>query len=553
VWQAFVAIEDRTFFSHMGFSWRGILRSIWVNIKRFRKAQGASTITQQLARLLFLQNSKTYWRKCMELFYTLLIEMRFSKEQIIESYVNTVYFGGGIYGIQAACTAFWGVSVQEIDYVQAATLAGIVRSPSYYCPLYNQEHAWQRKNVVLRAMLECNFIIMDQYQEGVARSADLIITHDGTDQYCYIKEMIRLFCSSVGCIDLYTGGYSIQTTFNKQMQESAQELFTFHIQRLRSQLQMPINGGLLTIRVATGQVKALIGGYDFKESQFNRAWHAKRQKGSTIKPFIYACCLQKGGLFDDVQVDEPINILTHNKNWSPKNYNKKHLGPVTNAYALAHSNNIIAIKTLLFVGTAMVAELLKNAGIQSYIHQHPSLALGCIDVTLKEVAQAFNIFANQGFVVEPYFVEWIKDHDGKKVWHEQQEQKKVLSLKIVSQIAVVLQYAFQRVYKKQLSVAAIGKTGTTNDSRTCWFVGATPEYTTAIYIGCDDNRPMGERIFPIHTALPIWHEFYTQLYKFMPVQKNHFQCDNSLTPKLIDKYSGEVKKTADQHTIMILQ
>lgn len=535
VWQAFLAVEDRQFFDHIGFSSKGIARSIWMNIKQFKKVQGASTITQQLVRLLFLHNKKTYWRKCVELWYTIIIELFFSKQQILEAYLNNAYFGAGMYGIGAAAQGCWGITVDQLTYEQAALLAGVLRSPSYYCPLYNLEHAQQRKKVVLKAMFDCHFITQQQYAEGIAHS--VTVSPPPQDEHVlYIKNMVYAACTNYCIRDLYHGGYTIQTTFNRAMQKHAQHIFVQHVKKLQKELVMPIDGGLLTVAVETGKIKALIGGYNYAVSQFNRPLMAKKQMGSTIKPFIYAAAIQKGYSLSQVELDEPFTFAFSNSVWAPKNYNKKHYGYITLAYALAHSNNIVAIKLLLAIGTDYVVDMLKMAGLGKDIITYPSLALGCIDVTLKQVVKAFNIFANGGLLVEPYCIEWIKDTNNKKIWrYEQKQPVRFCSLSVASQVNAVLQYACKKVYKQEYAMEIIGKTGTTNDARTCWFVGSSPSYTTGIYIGCDDNRSMGKHIFPVHTALPIWHDLYT----FFPCLKSVFYYDRSLTKKYIDKWTGQ--------------
>ncbi|RTL07469.1 hypothetical protein EKK58_01830 [Candidatus Dependentiae bacterium] len=548
VWQAFLAVEDRQFFEHVGFSWRGIIRSIWVNLKQFKKAQGASTITQQLVRLLFLHNKKTYWRKCVELWYTIIIELFFSKQQILEAYLNNVYFGGGMYGIGAIAKGLWDISVDKLTYDQAALLAGVVRSPSYYCPLYSLEHAQQRKKVVLQAMRDCHFITQTQYDEALVNTITVFSAHHD-EHIVYIKNMVQAACANSRIKDLYHGGYTIQTTFNKAMQEHAQHVFVAHVEKLQKELTMPIDGGLLTIAVETGKIKALVGGYKYTVSQFNRPLMAKKQMGSTIKPFIYAAAIQKGYSFNQLELDAPYTFTSNGVVWSPKNYNKKHYGYMTFAYALAHSNNIVAIKLLLAIGIGYVADLLKMAGLGNDIPFYPSLALGCIDVTLKQVVKAFNVFANGGLLVEPYFVEWIKDANNIKIWrHEHMQPVRFCSLSVASQVNAVLQYACKKVYKQSCATEIIGKTGTTNDARTCWFVGSSPSYTTGIYIGCDDNRSMGKHIFPMHTALPIWRDIYNCLTS----SKSIFYYDRLLTKKYIDKWTGQYTNNYD-NAILIVQ
>lgn len=549
VWQAFLAVEDRTFFTHNGISYKGIIRSIFINLKSRKKTQGASTITQQLARLLFLDAHKTFKRKMTEVIYTFILENHFSKEQILEAYLNNVYFGAGIYGIESAAQEFWGISTEQLSIAQAASLAAIVRHPRYYCPLINPENTLTRRNIVLKAMFDCGYITDTEYKTSIAQELNVKPKHR-EDSYLYIKEMVRAFCKKQGFKDLYHNGYQIRTTIKSETQKNAYTIFKKHCYSLRDQLKLPIDGGLLSIKPDTGQIQALIGGYDFHISQFNRAWNTKRQIGSTLKPFIFAAALIDGKKFEDTEIDEPIELTINNKIWAPQNYNKKHDGRMTRAYALARSNNIIAIKTMLSTNKKTLLNTINALELGHFESIQPSIALGCIDSSLKDVARMFNIFANQGTMVEPYFIEWIKNSRGEKIYQSTISKKNILPFVITSKVNAVLSYAFKYVYKLQEWKDGIGKTGTTNDCRTCWFVGSTPELTTAIYIGCDNNQPMGTNVYPIKTVVPIWKEFYQTL----PAQKTAalFSYAHTLKKCCIDVKTGKIVPENNSKTIMLL-
>jgi penicillin-binding protein 1A len=312
------------------------------------------------------------------------------------------------------------------------------------------------------------------------------------------------------------------------MQAIASHIFTNQISLLKQQFSKDIDGAFISLHSTTGAIKALIGGFDFGTSTFNRALQSKRQIGSTIKPLIYAAALASGKSFDDIECDEPIHLTCNGKTWKPRNYNRQFAGNMSLAYALSHSNNIIAIKTLLAVGADKVVDLAKHAGIIGPFHTYPSLALGCIDATLQEIVGMFNIFINKGMYVQPYLIEYVKDQWGKKVWRHEPLHKKVLDAHIAGQVAHILQDNIERFFitspQNKLIVPAISKTGTTNDSRTCWYVGSIPEYTTAVYIGCDDNRSMGKDVFPRKTSFPIWLRFnqkITAYLKFSPGCSKH--------------------------------
>ncbi len=537
---AFIAAEDWKFFSHHGISWKGIFRSLMVNLYHGKKVQGASTITQQLVKLLFFDSSKTFSRKIKEQLYAIIIDQQFSKHQIIEIYLNHVYFGCGIYGVQAAAQRFWGKNVEHLSIDEAASLAAIIRNPSYYCPLLYPLSNEQRRNLIIKNMQHLGLISAEQYRVAVATPLVLKAPKEQV-KALYFKEYIRLILEEkFGRSELYTGGLIIQTTLNQSMQKEAEQHFTDNVSRLAEELKKPVDGALIALDVASGGIKAMVGGKDFKSSQFNRALQARRQMGSIFKPIIYAAAIESGMSFADVVVDEPIEVLQEGVSWSPNNFNCKFSGPITRAYALSHSNNIIAIKTLLDTGIDEVIELAEKCRLSGPFNPYPSLALGCIDATLKESAGMFNIFANDGVYVEPHAIVWVKDRWGKKLYKVTPEKERILSSVVNSKVAKALGLSIERVHTwfdddQWIDMEAISKTGTTNDSRTCWYVGSSPQITTAIYIGCDDNRPLGKNIYPLKTAFPIWLGFNRAISS--SVKK--FSYDPTLVPSIIHERTGK--------------
>ena len=550
---AFLAAEDHNFFKHQGISYRGIIRSIVVNVSRGKMVQGASTITQQLVRLLFFDQRKTFSRKIKEQIAALLVERYYTKEQILEAYLNHVCFGCGIYGVEAACKRFWNKSVHEITITEAAVLAGIVRSPANYCPLTHKESAQKRRNIVLRSMYTQRYINFEQYQDALKEPVILAVQQ--TAIALHLKEALRLQLEDiVGRKKLYEGGLIIQTTLNQEIQKKAEQVFSQHITHLRTTLNPLIDGALLSLNVSTGEIKAVIGGFDFNSSKFNRALQAQRQIGSIFKPIIYAAGLQAGLIsFDQVEVDEPVRLFFNNQIWSPNNYNNRFEGPMTLAAALSYSNNSIAVKTLMHIGIDSVIKLAEKMRISGTIPPYPSLALGCLDRTLVEITGMFNVFANSGIYVSPHALVWIKDSWGTKIWRYKTIKEPVISLGVSSQINKVLSASLVRLKRKniyqELPFQAFGKSGTTNDCRTCWFIGSTPTLTTGIYIGCDDNRSLGKNVFPLRTALPIWHAF--NLLVGSPIHT--FVYDPTLEPITIDERTGrELDSTVGSGAITIL-
>jgi len=551
---AFVAAEDWSFFTHSGISWRGILRSTLVNLYNGRIVQGASTITQQLVKLLFLDSKKTFTRKIKEQCSAFLVEQQFSKQQILETYLNHVYFGHGIYGVQAACQRFWGINAADVSLDQAATLAAIVRSPRNYCPLNHPLSAQRRRNIILHSMLNLNFITEEVYAAARAREVT-VINQQRTQCAAHLKETIRQYLEEqFGKERLYSGGLVVQTTLNREIQEKAERAFHDTIAGLRSSMEPEIDGALITMETQTGAIKALVGGFDFNTSQWNRAMQAKRQLGSTFKPLVYAAAVAEGKQFSDTEIDEPFELESGNSLWKPNNYNHMFAGEVTLAYALSHSNNIVTIKTFLDIGSDPVIELAKKCHLTGPVHPYPSLALGCIDDTLDVVTAMFNVFAHDGIYVAPHYMKWIKDKWGAKVWRHNTVEERAIPSEVVGQVAKVLQHGVQRIRpifaQKWFEGDAITKTGTTNDSRTCWFIGSTPQLTTGVYVGCDDNRSLGKNVFPLRTAFPIW----LSLYHALQPAHGQFTFDSSLKEYYIHEKTGlTVANRSDPGAVAILR
>lgn len=537
---AFIAAEDWSFFNHSGISIKGIIRSILVNIYNGRAVQGASTITQQLVKLIFADLKKTVSRKIKEQIIAIALEFQYTKEQILQAYLNNIYFGCGIYGVQAASQRFWSCDVTHLSVAQAATLAGIVRSPAHNCPLTCPLSAKRIRNVVLAKMHRLGMI---GAQEKEQASNELLGLTNVDFRQCapHLKETIRLIVEPlVGKKKLYQAGLTIKTTLDKSLQEKAEHHFTHHISSLRTSINPNIDGALLTMEVQTGAIRAVVGGLDFKTSQFNRLY-ARRQIGSTFKPLLYATALYKNIRFDEVEIDEPITLHLAHSAWSPKNHDGTFAGPMTLAHALAFSNNIVTIKLLLRCGPEALIGAAGKAGIKGPFHTYPSLALGCIDAPIKEVAGMFNLFANHGVFVEPYFIESVTNHQGKKLFKHHKNPIVVLEPFVSDQVARVLQTSIRRLYNRasvdlahRPNCEVISKTGTTNNSSTCWFIGSTPDMTTAVYIGNDDNSSLGKNVYPVKTAFPLWVMVNQELIP----EHTTFTYDPRLKELWINRWTG---------------
>jgi len=549
---AFVAAEDWKFFEHSGISFKGIIRSTAVNLYHGSIVQGASTITQQLVKLLFLDSQRTFKRKFQEQFYSLLVEHQFTKEQILETYLNHVYFGNGIYGVEAAAQRFWGISSSQLSLAQSAMLAGIVRSPGHYCPLWFPLSAVKRRNIVLRQMSKCKFIAPQECTHAQQEVLHLVELSESVFAP-HAKETIRVHLEGLfGKQQLYAGGLRIKTTLNRHAQEHAQRAFCQEITRLKKEVGSDVDGALLSMDSKTGQIRAMIGGTSFAHSQFNRALQAHRQQGSVFKPLVYAAAMEVGITFLDIAVDEPFVLQQGLQVWEPQNYNLRFEGPMTLARALSYSNNIVTIKTILAVGPQKVVDLAKRCRVKGSLKPYPSLALGCVDSTVSEVAGMFNIFANDGVYITPHILDWVKDKWGKKIYRVQLEKEAVIAPRIAHQVMQVLSYGLEKQRKRVtewIDSDAISKTGTTNDSRTCWFAGSTPELTTVTYIGFDDNHSMGQNVFPLYTAYPLWLAYH----KDIRTKRKSFSHDSSLISLYADIKTGKIApKGSGSHVFELL-
>ena len=540
--KAFVAAEDWTFFSHNGISLKGILRSFLVNLYHRRVVQGASTITQQLAKLMFLSYDRTFLRKLQEVFLAFQIERQFTKEQILEIYLNNVYFGWGIYGVETACQRFWNKSVLDITIDEAATLAAVAKSAYLYSPLNNLYRAKIRRNIVLGNMLKLGFITTEQHQQATENNLAIEDHIPGNPVRLYIQEWIRTWAENKWGRDvLYKKGLKIKTSINLQAQELAEQIFCKKIKEIRDELQQHLNGGMLSIETDTGKIKALIGGYSFKESQFNRAFQAVRQVGSTFKPFVYTAALKNGFNFTDIMIDEPFELeMSGGQVYKPKNWTNAFDGAMTLLRALTLSNNIITIKLFLKLGATNVIEWAKRFGFKNEIFPYPSAALGTAEATVENLTASFNVFANYGTYIKPYLIEWVKDEWESKIWQHEKTSWKVLDSQTNSQMVHALSHRIKRAKlllnpKTWINAEAIGKTGATNKASSTWFVGSTPELTTCVYIGRDDSKPMGKNVFASKTAFPIWLDFNRSLN----FKKKHFYLDPGLKEVNINWFTGE--------------
>lgn len=481
---AVIAIEDRRFRSHYGVDPFGLMRAVTRNLVAGRMVQGGSTLTQQLAKNLFLTPERTLTRKAQEAVLAIWLESKFSKDEILQLYLNRVYFGSGAYGIEQAAHVFYNKSAAELSIIEAATLAGVLKAPSNYSPSKQPEESLARAKLVISAMAEQNYISAEDAKNAIIAPSSVVAgDYVPAKQYAvdWIDDQLPLLVKN------YDQSIRIETTIDPDIQNSAEQSLR---QRLsESGKKLNVSEGAIVVMDGSGAVTAMVGGRSYKKSQYNRATKAKRQPGSAFKPFVYLTAFERGYTPDSVMVDEPIQI----GGWSPENYKQKYQGPVTLEYAFADSINSVAAKLAFAVGPANVAATAERLGITSPLGHDASLALGTSEVTPLELTAAFVPFSNGGTVVQPYVVRRIVARDGTVLY----ERKGDGLGRVVGETELGnMNRIFRAVVREGTATKAQfgnfdigGKTGTSQDYRDAWFVGFTPYMVTGVWMGNDDNSP----------------------------------------------------------------
>lgn len=507
---AIIAIEDRRFYSHHGIDPWGLGRAVVNNLKAGRATQGGSTLTQQLAKNLFLSPERTLTRKLQEAVLAVWLERNFSKDEILQLYMNRVYFGGGTNGIDKASRAFYGKSPEELSIMEAATLAGVLKAPTTYNPAKRPEEARERATLVLRNMVQEGYISAEDMTEALASSTK-------TTPADYVPATQYAVDWIIDQLPLYTKetreSLVIETSLDTVMQLKAEA-------SLRKRLadngkKLAVSEGAVVTLDANGAVKALVGGRSYKKSQFNRAVKAKRQPGSAFKPFVYLAAIENGFRPESVEVDEPIRI----GNWTPENYKQQYLGPVTLERAFALSINTVAARLGQMVTPAGVANVAHRLGITSPLGSDATLALGTSEVTPLELTAAYAPFANGGFAVEPYVVTRISTKAGKVLY---QRQGDGLGQVVSENDLGAMNILFRAVVRGGTATKAAfgnldigGKTGTSQDYRDAWFVGFTPYYVTGVWMGNDNNAPT-KRVTGGSLPALVWKDVMEEAHKGLP-------------------------------------
>lgn len=500
--QAFVAIEDRRFYDHWGIDLMGLVRAAHRNLTHDGGLQGGSTLTQQLAKNLFLTQERTVSRKIQEAILSLWLERSYSKDQILELYLNRVYFGAGPYGVEAAAQRYYGKSARNVSLPEAAMLAGLVQSPSRLAPSRNREAARARAERVIAAMKELGFITPDMARTALDAPAELMPPKGaGSANYAadYVMDVLD---AVVGTID---SDVVVSTTLEPSLQAAAERVLVDELNAKGQKFNVS-QGAFVAMR-PDGAVTALVGGRDYEASQFNRATSARRQPGSSFKPFVYLTALERGLRPDTVRTDSPVNI----NGWKPENYDRGYRGPITLRRALALSLNTVAVKLNMEVGPKAVVQTAQRLGITSPLQAAPSIALGTSEVTPLELVGAYATFANGGLAAVPYVITEVKTADGKLVFSRPAsgDLEQVIDPSTDAMMNEMMHNIFvigtaQRARMPGWPMA--GKTGTTNDYKDAWFVGYTGNLVAGVWLGNDDSTPTNG-VSGGNLPTDIWHNF----------------------------------------------
>lgn len=524
--KAFIAAEDSRFYYHPGVDFWSILRAVLHNIKEGERGQGGSTITQQVARSLLLSPEKTYTRKLKEAIIAYRIDTVLSKEEVLELYLNQIYLGAGAYGVEAAAQTYFNKSVGDLNLAEIALLAGLPQAPSRYSPFRHFKQAKNRQAYVLNRMAEEGFITPTAARKAYV--TPLIWSPDERDNPVdnyFIQHVKKIILQKFGREALVSGGLRIYTTMNAPLQEAADRSvkkalakWAVHNTEMRLTGNAP-QAALVAIEVATGEVKAMVGGTDYEVSQFNRAVQARRQPGSAFKPIIYAAAFERGYTPSTIIVDEPIRLRgsAPGQAWEPKNFDGKFKGPTSLRSALIHSRNIVTIRLLEMTGVSRVITLARNLGIHSPLNKNLSLALGSSGVSLLEMTGAYTVFANNGLYQQPAVIRKVSTRAGNVLAENILDAKQALSPESAYKITNILEGVIREGTGKQaqgLESPAAGKTGTTDRNMDAWFIGYTPRLAAGVWIGHDRELTLGETATGGRTAAPVWLDFMSRAERY---------------------------------------
>lgn len=548
---AVLAAEDARFASHPGVDPIGLLRAVWVNVRGGGVRQGGSTITQQLAKNLFLTPQRTFTRKATETLLAFILEARMTKEQILEAYLNNVYLGQsesiGIYGIAQGSRAFFGKEPRDLTIAEAATIAGLIHSPNSDSPLRHADRARARRDQILGLMAANSWITREELE--AARKDPIRLerrSNQPLEAPFFVDEVLRRI-ARMGYDTNLVLGLSVYTSVDLEVQHLAERALSTGLEGLErgyARLKRgnePLEGAIVALEARTGYVRALVGGRDFARSQFNRVTRSKRQPGSAFKPFVYLAAIDNPeDMITPATVlhDEPIHIRAGNDEWSPENYDGRYLGEVTVRQAIEDSRNVPTVELAQRVGIGKITDLAQSAGLGE-MPEVPAVALGSAEVSLIDLVGAYTVFPNLGSVVRPALIHGVVASDGTVLYRDRLRAKRV----VTAAAAYVTSHLLEGVVEEGTAAAArrlgitqtvAGKTGTTNEAKDAWFIGYSPELISGVWVGFDDGTAVG--LTGAKAALPLWAGFMREALQ--AYQDRPFDIPPGVVFRDVDRHSG---------------
>ncbi|HEV7991097.1 MAG TPA: PBP1A family penicillin-binding protein [Gemmatimonadaceae bacterium] len=553
--QAFLATEDRRFYSHNGLDWRGLFRATASNVRHLGVREGFSTITMQVARNSFLvkmRGGRTLRRKLIELRLTRLIEGELTKDQILELYLNLIYLGNGMNGVEAASRDLFGKSVKQLTISEGAVLAALPKGPSAYTPRDHYDRALRRRNLVLALMAQEGYLTRGEAQTAAAEK--LAIAEDewrpDTGNEPLALDAVRVFIDSILPDALREGDVVVRTTLDLAAQKAADRavlrqaaLVSRETQYAGGRVTEPAQGALVALDPRSGDIRALVGGRRSKKG-FNRAFNARRQPGSAFKPFVYAAALKAGMTPATLVDDEPVEVVQGRTVWRPANYEGSYIGTITLTKALAVSSNAAAVRLSQNVGISNVIQAARRNGIASPLPNYPAIALGAVDVTPLELVAAYAPFANGGLRVHPRLVRRIESADGTVLWSAETVQPDtVMDPRDAYQLTSMLRGVVDNGTARSVRDAGVkgpvaGKTGTTNNAADVWFVGYTPTLVAGVWFGYDTPRAIAPHASGGHLAAPAWADFYLNGWHEAASSASGWTPPPGMTMRVIDPGTG---------------
>jgi penicillin-binding protein 1A len=545
---AIITTEDRKFYRHSGVDLKGVARAVVKDILAGEFVEGASTITQQLAKTLFLTPRKTLVRKIREALLAFQLERRYTKDEILELYLNQIYFGSGAYGVEAAARVYFGKPVSDLSIEECALIAAMPRSPSRYSPRVNPALAVERRNIVLKLMHAVGQLTDQQYLAAVRTGLDLApgVENQARAPYfvAYVKQILE---REIGATRLYRDGLEIRTTLNYTLQTAAEKavadgLASLELRMMKNGIAMPDpQAALVATSVSDSAILAMVGGRDFGKSVFNRATDALRQPGSAFKPLVFGCAVENGYPQNSLILDAPVVYkgAGNDHQWQPQNFSRGFEGEITLRRALAVSQNIPAVRLAEKLGPQAIVTFSRRMGITSPLSGDLSLALGSSEVRLIELVNAYAVFANRGQRVSPAAISEILDRHGRVIWQPKRRRQTAMSPASAAIVTDMLTAVIKEGTGKKAAVvgaSVAGKTGTTNNTRDALFVGYSPNVAAGVWVGEDAGNSLGAGETGAAAALPIWIDFMKAALAQAPADR--FDMPDTVTAKSIDPVKG---------------